>query len=481
MIDLSYVDDIKGYKKQAEANVVGCFYKEPELYFNHENLDLDDFTYNMWKVYFVIGQKLVKKEHKKDLDDVAIGLYLEKHPKLKEKYDEYGGYQTIEDLTELVNIDNMEGYIKEVYKWKVVLNLIKNRFPVKDRLSEIKDMTLEELYNEYEAILNNTFIDVETTAKAYDITHNLDKNIDDWNEGLDVGLPLHGCDLMNEIIGGNSQGHVTMLGAASGVGKTTTTILWNLPSHIRNKERIVIIINEQDYKDWQKEVLTWIINNEFEMEFQKRRFRQGGFTKDEVKLLNRASRYMKEEMLEKNITVIPLPSYSSEIVVKLIRKYKALGVDYFILDTMKPNYTKGSSQSWLQMMEDSVNIYDAVKPEGKNAHIWITLQLTKSANRLNYLEQSNIGVSKNVADIASTLLLMRQMRVDEYGTLDVWKYDGENNSTQIPVDLHEDRKYIIMFIDKNRFGESKTYQLVMEIDYGRNIIKEVGYCSIIMD
>ena len=124
MIDLSYIKDIKGYKKQAEANVVGCFYKEPELYFNHENLSLDDFTYNMWKVYFVIGQKLVKKEHKKELDDVAIGLYLEKHPKLKEKFDDYGGYQTIEDLTELVNIENMEGYIKEVYKWKVVLKLI---------------------------------------------------------------------------------------------------------------------------------------------------------------------------------------------------------------------------------------------------------------------------------------------------------------------------------------------------------------------
>jgi replicative DNA helicase len=481
VIYLSYIDDIKGYKKQAEANVIGCFYKVPELYFNHEDLDLKDFTHNRWKVYFIIGRNLVKQEHKKELDDVSIGLYLEKHLKLKEKYEDYGGYPVIEDLTGLVSIENIDAYIKEVYKWKVVLGLIGGKFPVKDRLSDIKDMTLEELYNEYEAMLNDIFIDVETTAKAYDITHNLDNNISDWDEGIDVGLPLEGCELLNEMIGGNSKGHVTMVGASSGTGKTTVTILWNLPAHIRNKERIVVIINEQDYKDWQKEMVTWIINNVFHISFQKRRFRQGDFTDDEIAVLNRASKYMREEMLEKNITIIPLPTYSSEIVVKLIRKYKALGVDYFVLDTMKPNYSKGSNQSWLQMMEDSVNIYDAVKPEAKNVHIWITLQLTKSANRLNYLEQSNIGVSKNVADIASTLLLMRQMRVDEYDTLNIWKYGGKDNTTEIPVEVHKDRKYLVIFIDKNRFGESKTYQLVIEIDYGRNKIKEVGYCSIIMD
>jgi replicative DNA helicase len=481
VVDLSYVNDIKGYKKEAEANVIGCLYKEPDMYYNYEDLELDDFSNNIWKVYFAIGKGLVKTEQKKELDDIAVGLYLEKHLKLKDKYDSFGGYQTIQTLIDIVNIKNMDGYVKEVYKWKVVLNLIRNKFPVKDRMSEIKDMTLEELYNEYEVMLNHTFIDVETTVKGYDITHNLENNIKEWDEGLAVGLPLTGCPLINEKIGGNSEGHVTMLGATSGTGKTTISLLWNLPSHIRENERIVIIINEQDYTDWQKELLTWIINNKFHFDFKKTRLRQGGFSKEEVDVLNRASRYMKEEMLDKNITIVPLPSYSSDIVVKLIRKYKALGVNYFMLDTMKPDYSKTGNQSWLQMMEDSVKIYDAIKPKGKNVHMWITLQLTKSSNRLNYLEQGNIGVSKNVADIASTLMLMRQMRIDEYDTLKVWKYEGKNHNTEVPVHLHKDRKYLIIFFDKNRFGDSKTYQMVIEIDYARNKTKEIGYCSIIMD
>ena len=78
------------FKIAAEANVVSILYKTPDKLFD-TNLSLDDFSENTWKVYFQIIHDIVLVERKSVVDDITIGLYLEKHHKLRAKYDEYGG------------------------------------------------------------------------------------------------------------------------------------------------------------------------------------------------------------------------------------------------------------------------------------------------------------------------------------------------------------------------------------------------------
>ena len=73
---------IKEYKMIAEANIVAILYKQPELYFDY-SLTLDDFSENTWRVYWQIASDLLAVEQKSVLDDMTVGLYLEKHPKLK--------------------------------------------------------------------------------------------------------------------------------------------------------------------------------------------------------------------------------------------------------------------------------------------------------------------------------------------------------------------------------------------------------------
>ena len=79
------------YKVGAEANVVAILYKSPDRFF-HSNLSLEDFHNNIWKVYWQIAYGIVIVEKKNTLDEITVGLYLEKHPKLKAKYTEYGEY-----------------------------------------------------------------------------------------------------------------------------------------------------------------------------------------------------------------------------------------------------------------------------------------------------------------------------------------------------------------------------------------------------
>ena len=138
---------VKEYKLACEANIVSIFYKKSDLLFE-STIGLNDLSENTWRVYWQIAYDIVIVENKSTLDDITIGLYLEKHDKLKDKYYEYGGYDTIEKAKQYVNIDNLDGYIKELNKWNTVLKMLKNKFPVYDRISEFADMTLDEIYNQ---------------------------------------------------------------------------------------------------------------------------------------------------------------------------------------------------------------------------------------------------------------------------------------------------------------------------------------------
>ena len=88
------IKQINEYKEACEANVVSILYKNPDAIFE-TNLDLDEFNNNIWRVYWTIANDIVKLEKKSSLDEITVGLYLEKHSKLRAKYDEYGGYETI--------------------------------------------------------------------------------------------------------------------------------------------------------------------------------------------------------------------------------------------------------------------------------------------------------------------------------------------------------------------------------------------------
>ena len=95
---LEVVKDVVQYKSVCEANVVGCLWLQPDLYDTYDSLTEDDFSKDVWKLLFIIGREIYRGENKKVLDDITTGLYLEKHPKMKETYEKYGGYNTIDEL-----------------------------------------------------------------------------------------------------------------------------------------------------------------------------------------------------------------------------------------------------------------------------------------------------------------------------------------------------------------------------------------------
>lgn len=494
--EIEAIELIKSYKEPAEANVIGCIYHNPEILLS-EKIKWEDFTYNHWKVYFTIASELLNEQ--KSFSEDNIEFYLNQHPNLAEQYRLNRGYQTIEKLKEIVNPNDYEGYLTELKKWNAVLKLASKGFPVKDILSELADSTAEELYNRYTGYLNDAFIDIEEKLKTYNAFEGYHAFNEECDKGLAHGLNFSAYDpkvakyLNQEVKGFNINGHIYGLGATSGMGKSTMAINYLFPTVLVEKKNAVFIINEEDQHKFMREAETWVINNlilannKEGKTFKKSRFFEGNFTDEEKGWLKQAADFMESMKEQKLIYIIPLEKYTVSTVVKIIRKYaKLFGVKIFCLDTFKESadaYT-GRADTWKTMERDMRTLYDTIKETALNVGLFVTYQLSKGSVKTRYLTSADIGQAKNIEDVMSVNLMIRRPFPDEFsGGKNQIKYfkPDKQRKTEIPMVLDPNKRYMILFICKNRFGSADPYQIVMECNFNTNVIKEVGTCHVMQD
>jgi replicative DNA helicase len=480
---IEVLKQINEYKLVAESNVVSIIYKEPDL-LRETNLTLEEFSNNAWRVFFTIANDLIMIEKKNTLDLITFNLYLEKHKKLAAKVDEYGGYDAIESATTYIKTENFDGYVRDLRKFNALVRLAKLGFPIpKERLSDFNDMTAEEIYDEYSAYLNDTFVNIDNDVKSYNGFDGLYELIEEADKGDNVGLPLHNAKLLTKEIGGiNLKGNIYGLGAASGCGKSTMAINYLFPSIVEYDEKAVFIINEEDEKKFRKEALIWVCTNILKHPVPKYKFRDGKFDEETKKTLYEAAAWLEEKKENKNITIIPLERYSAKIACKIIKKYASLGVRLFVVDTLKESFDIGNEATWKGLERDMVSLYDTVKPSACNVGLFVTYQLSKSSIKTRHLTNADIGQGKSIVDTMSCNLLMRKPFDDEYtgenNALYVYKLEGKNGKTQIPIKLDKNKHYMLTFIGKNRFGSTDEVTIVSECDLSINDYHDIGYCVV---
>lgn len=473
-------EQVLDYKLGAEASIVSMLYKKPDL-LTQTNLELNEFHNNAWRVYFEIARDLVINEKKTVLTDVTIGLYLEKHPKLAKKYDEYGGYQTIEDSGAYIDIENFDGYVTDLRKWSVVIKLIKRGFPCdKKRISDLCDMSADEIYAEYTVYLNDIFANIDNNVKSYNGFEGMRELVDELDEGMNVGIPFANCSILNNETGGMLGGNIIGMGASSGVGKSTLSINYIFPSMVKHNLKALFIINEEDQNKFKKEALVWYCTNVLKHPVQKRVLRDGGFDKDTKEALYKASEWFESQKDNHNITIVPLEQYTARTVIKLIKKYTRMGIDVIVLDTLKESYDSRNKESWKSLMTDCVDFYDCIKHT--DTCMIITYQLVK--NKSKYLTNADIGVSKGILDVFSVNMFFRRPLPSEFEgekeELYCWKKPTENKATTIPFKLEKGEHYMITFLSKNRFGQSDI-QIVSEADFSINRYEDIGYATVAVD
>lgn len=267
---------------------------------------------------------------------------------------------------------------------------------------------------------------------------------------------------------------------------TTVTQEVVLSSVWELNEPCVIMLNEQDHVKWKQQFLTFLINNvvlkDTKYRFNAKRWRQGKFSDIEFEWIKKATDMIKSKEVSGQIIFVQFKAYSQKKAERIIRKYASLGIKKFVLDTFKLSSERDDNEAfWLSMQEDMRKFDDLVKKSNLNVGLWCTLQLQKGSRLLRYLTGDNIGMAKNVVDVASVTILMRRLWNDEYGgkahEIEVKKPIPGTDSYTI-VNLNPNKQYIVLFIEKNRNGSSQTYQIVAEQDLGTLAYKEVGICDI---
>jgi len=474
---------IKDKTKNIEANIIGCFWNNPQLFFDYNDLSVDKFKSGIWKLYFSIGKKMASKNIKV-VDEVAVELFLEGKDKILNAYNEYGGFNIIKDLEFYCTVENVDVYVQELIKWDVIYNVVDKFTFTEDGINKLNDLNADDIYKYYSATLNNIFINMNEDVVMSKLNEGISKIIEDAHKGTNIGMPFNSPILSNEV-GGWINGQTYIIGGLSGAGKTTfvqdviLSAIWELD------EPCVIMLNEQDNVKWKQQFITWIINNMIiknsAVYFNAKRWREGGFTEEEFTWLNKAEQLLTEKEVGGQIIFAELKSYSQKKAERIIKKYTDFGIRKFVLDTFKLSSDRDDEAFWLSMQEDMRKFDDLVKPSNLNVGLVCTLQLQKGSRLLRYLTSDNIGMAKNTIDVASVALLMRRVWNDEYPNcsheIKVKKPIAGTESFETII-LDPKKKYVVIFIEKNRNGESQTYQVVAEQDLGALIYREIGIVDI---
>lgn len=479
------LERVKTYRNSAEANVVLSFFKDPKLILN-TTLTIDDFASSHWKLCFAIAYGVIIKEGKASLDEVTVGFFLEQHPKMREKFLDHGGFDSLIAGIAYIQLDNFDSYVSNLKKWKTVMNLYKVGLSITDeRVSQYADLKSDEIYNQLTIDINSAFRDAESSVKSHSISEDIHGLIKRLNEGKALGLSYYNMPELSKETGGQNLGSITLLGGISNAGKSTVARSMVIPSILESEEQVVVIINEDAWDKWQREMLVWVCNNVLDFDIQKHVVRDGNYSEEVLNKLTEAGNWLEEKNKKNCITLVPFLQYKTSSAIQEIRRYAAQGVKYFILDTFKMDAGRVDTNSWLAMQQAMVDIKDAVKAEALNVHILITFQLEKGSSTTRYYTQSNIGMAKNIVDVASTCIMIRDLYPDECPggskALEVYSFERTAGKGKIIVNLEKDKKYQLFFVVKNQEGAANAYQFVVEHDKSRNIMREVGYTNLSPD
>lgn len=478
---MSFTEELLTHKKVADVQFVFSLYSDVNLFLEYK-LDKTFIADKNTRLYYIILEKMIEKKGYSVIDSVNVEVFMSQQTaKLQKLYEQAGGWSTIQESLDIIEVQNIGTYYQEVLRYEALRKLDKYGYDIQSEWGTYKNLSYEELSATVEDKMGKIFADSGVNDEAVkDFKVGIREMVDKANKGLARGLPLH-SRMLNSTVSGMALGNITMVAGGSGVGKTLFTLNQAMTAMVEQNEPLLIMCNEEELEKWQQELITWVINNIHGGDFIKSRFYQGDFTLEESKAIDAAIDWMDEKIGDDLIRFINFNTFSMDKSIRLMRRYIVQeDVRYFIIDTLKADNDLGSQMNdliWLQLQQNMVKLYNVIKPSAYNCHVWVTYQLNKT-QKTRFLDQTSLGMSKNVADVVSTLILIRDVLESEKGDggLLIKKKTGVDPQ---PL-LKKDSEYLIAFIEKNRRG-STANQLVFKVDKGRNTMKDTGFTKVAQD
>lgn len=474
-------------RKIIEANVIFSFYKDTDLFKDYVD-KIDSFKFfelEESQFYYNMGANLVKQGYKV-IDPVSIEAWLSDKPSSKDLFEEYGGYNTIKEIKDLVVIDNFEKYYDDLLKYNILKQLKDKGFNVGN--VKIEDMTSNDLYEYFDYQLNDLFIEGITDVRIQDFDISQDY-LEERNKGTGLGASIGlKCPRMNFAMGGLRTKNVIIVGAKSGIGKSSFLVDCVVNPLINQNIKTAILSNEQGINEFRDMLISNVLFTEFKYyKITRKKMQSGNFSKEDWKYLKKA-----QEFINKNYTpylrFIKMFNYNIDDTKKVIKKLAREGVSHIVYDTFKAENSNNATAHG-EMVETSKEIFN-IADKLDLCVVWSQQQSIHSGGK-RYLDMSCLAGSRQVSEVASQVIMIRTIWDDEFTDekYDIKPYnlkkDSEGNYVKegkhavkefLELDLDNPR-YMLIFLSKNRYGSSDEVYLFHQIA-NYNFWKELGYAEV---
>lgn len=299
---------------QNEGNVISCFFKDM-LLLDDTTFESKDFITTDGLFYFSLLKNLREKGFY-SLDEITILSNMNQD--VIDRYNENGGWDTIQHQIDIINVQNFDTYIDILYRENIILNMhndgfnLLNEIIVGDKkvipLKLFRKMTAEEVTDWYEARISSYGTGYSSKILEEEEIDFDDDFIESCKDGEENGVPfdIAGYDVNGEEINcfpflsrqimGLLEGTFTMMGGFSSAGKSTwwITVLMALLHYDR---KILIISNEENIKKFKIKFMVWLLgkrNRYFKL--TKKKMASGDINTESRKSLSDVQDFWQKEL-----------------------------------------------------------------------------------------------------------------------------------------------------------------------------------------
>ena len=461
-----------------------------------------DFITSDGVFYYSLAKQL-RKQGYTVFDEVTILSSVSDN--IAEAFQERGGFETIKNLTDVVNIKNAEIYLDNLYRENIILGMYKDGFnlfePVDWNGKEIvpiklfRKMDSEGVIDWYESKLSTY-----GTGFTSKVLEESDIDFDDeyfnkMDNGEDVGVPfdIAGDDInleemrclpfLSNQIGGYNEGAFHVLAGHSSVGKSAmwTTIAMALAYRDR---KILIISNEQKKKAFQDGFLVFILYKYFRYyDLTKKKIRSANLSDKDKEMRKKAQEYWRKNYKGK-IKFIAIADADMKLVKKKIRENVLInGFNCAIYDTLKCDFSDDKdSQTWVSLIKDSREFDKIAKKY--NIIMLASLQLAMNSKGKLFMDGSELSMSKQSIEVMESLIEMRSVYPEEVNKDDKKYYcrpfrlkKAESGWVEEEYEPDPNGVYKALFVCKARNGMNSNDSgigYLLAFDGGHGIFREIA-------
>ena len=497
------LDVILKNRSMIEGLLVGTMLKDLTL-FADVKLKADDFIKDKYKFFYTLGKSMSLGYS--ELDEVSIASFIEANTTLKDSYINFGGWDSVKKAIEIGNPNNIDKYYDDIQKSNLIVSLHEKGFSVCNEIEiegskivpfEIfNEMDTNQVYEFYEMLLTDSAVD---TVGAVDMEELFlgDDDIESFKSVKSSGVPydiifrwetekgsryIEGSKMLSNLTNGVTDSNgVFFVGAYSGTGKTTFTLVNLVMGLIESGAKCLIVSNEQQSKYYKLILISFICQNVFKQyKISRKKIELWDLTDEEQEYVYKANQFLKDR-IEGRLKFINMDTVDVEKVMKVAKKLcLAHGYEVLVYETMKPESTTANN-----VVGEMVEVSRKLDLFGRKMKMKIIapVQLTtNSEGKTSYLTSAVLASSKQIKEVANVILLMRKVlpeELDKDSRLYMKPYrlirDFETGkwSRNYLEDLDPTKDYRLIFIDKNREGEDSKV-LLYEFHGRSGTFTEIG-------